>query len=385
MIKVVLGKELRDHWRDRRSVLGVMVLPMMGPLLLVLTLSLLSQRTRDRPLEVPIQGAENAPQLVTFLGAIGATIEEPPADPEQAVLDHEVPLVLKIGDDFASAVRASRPAPLEILVDESNSKAARDVIMLERAIAAYGEQLTAQRLIVRGVTPSVAKPVKLRQRNVARPERAAARILGMIPMLLVLVAFIGGMNIAIDTTAGERERRSLEPLLLNPARRIHLLMGKWLATSIFGVGVLLVAVTAFVITLQFTNTDELGIEIVFGAKQATQAFATLLPLAVLAAAFQMLVATFARTFKEAQTYLSLITLLPIAPALYLMLNPGTAETWMMFVPAMGQVACITDVLGGDPLSWQNLGLMWASSAVYCAAVLGILSKLLDRESIVFGR
>lgn len=385
MIRAVLRKELTDHWRDRRSVLGALVLPIIGPLLLLLVFDLVGQQVADRPLEVPVHGGENAPHLIGYLRGVGAEIVPAPKDPEEAVLNGDVPMVLKIAPDYREQLADTRPAPVEIIVDDSNQKAQRDIRMLNNALQAYSDQLATQRLIARGVVATVTKPLAVREVNVARPEQSAAQILGIVPMLLVLVAFIGGMNIAIDATAGERERRSLEPLLLNPISRIRLLIGKWLATTVFSLGVLALATTLFVVTVQFADTSELGITVRFGVEQALSALTALVPLAVLASALQMLVATFARTFKEAQTYLSLFSLLPIAPALYLMMSPEPTAAWMMFVPAMSQVAVVTDILGGEPIPPGWFAIMWASSAVYCAVCLGVLSRLLYREEIIFGR
>lgn len=385
MIWVVLRKELTDHWRDRRSVMGALVLPVIGPLLLLLVFNLIGQQVADRELEVPVVGAEHAPQLIAFLRRVDAKIVDAPDDPVQAVIDGDVPMVLRIDADYSERLAQSRSAPVDILVDDANQKGQRDVRMLRHALMAYNQELTSQRLIVRGVAPEIARPLAVREVNVAAPERSAAQVLSIVPLMLLLVAFIGGMNIAIDATAGERERRSLEPLLLNPVARSTILLGKWLATSVFSLAVLLVALVGFMITIRVADTSDLGVTLSFGLEQALPALGTLAPLAILAAALQMLVATFARTFKEAQTYLSLFSLLPIAPALYLMLNPGNTETWMMLVPAMGQVAAITDVLGGDPIAPLHFVLIWASSAVYCAVCLGVLSRLLYREEIVFGR
>lgn len=385
MIRVVWRKELQDHWRDRRSLLGALVLPLVGPLLLLLVFQLIAQQVADRDLQVPVAGRANAPQLIAFLEGIGAEIVEAPSEPRKAVADGEVPMVLMITPDYEERLAQTRSAPVDILVDDSNRDAQREVRMLRRALIAYGDQLTSQRLIVRGVAPSVAKPLSVRDVNVASSERTAAQLLTIVPLLLVLAAFMGGMNIAIDATAGERERRSLEPLLLTPVSRGKLLIGKWLATSTFSLGLLVVAVGLFVVTITFADTSELGIVVRFGVEQGLWTLAVLAPLALLAASLQLLVATFARTFKEAQTYLSLFSLLPIAPALYLMMSPGTTELWMMFVPAMSQVAVITDVLGGDAVPYLRLVVMWASSAAYTAVCLLALTRLLAREEIVFGR
>ena len=385
MIGVVLRKELMDHWRDRRSVMGALVIPVIGPLILMFTLQMMGDRLADRELEVPVVGAEHAPQVVTFLRGLDAQIVAPPEDPEQAVIEGEVPFVVRFGPDFGPRMTALRSAPVELLVDRSNMKAAQDANRLRRLLAAYSEQVAGQRLIVRGVAPEMAQPLEVREVDLSRPEQLAVQLLGVMPLLLILAAFTGGASVAIDTTAGERERGSLEPLLLQPVSRVRLLLGKWLATCAFALGVLCCTLVGFWLVLRFVDTSDLGMTIAFRPTQALAALGLLAPLAALAGALQMLVSTFARTFKEAQTYLSLFTLLPILPALYLMLNPGSTETWMLLVPAMAQVAAITDALGGASVPAHFFALVWVSSAIYCVVCLAVLARLLKRETIIFGR
>ncbi len=385
MITVVYFKEMRDHWRDRRSVFGALLLPILGPFLLIFALSLIEQQVGEFSLEIPVEGAEHAPELIAFFQAAGAEIVAAPEDPKTAVADGAVPLVLRVDEEFTERFRESRSAPVELVVDDSNQASQRDIRMVRQLLGAYAEQLTNQRLIARGIAPSVTRPIALRERSVSRPEESSVQLLGMIPLLLLLATFTGGMNVAIDATAGERERDSLEPLLLNPVPRWQIVLGKWLATSTFALGVVGVAILGFVVTMQVVDTSEFGLPLRFGLGHAASAYLLLAPLALLASALQMLVATFARTFKEAQTYLSLVSVVPIAPALYLMLDPQPTAAWMMALPALGQVAAMNDVLGGNALDPIHVAIVWGTSLAYLAAALYAVSRLLRRETIIFGR
>jgi sodium transport system permease protein len=200
-----------------------------------------------------------------------------------------------------------------------------------------------------------------------------------------LAALIGGMNIAIDTTAGERERGSLEPLLNNPLSRSALVLGKWLTTTFASTVISALAVLGFVLAGALLPLAELDVRILLGPVQAAQMLLVALPLAPFGAALQMLVACTARTFKEAQTYLGLLNLVPMAPAVVLMLYPNQGELWMAWVPALAQIAAITDILEGEPLGvWRILSL-WGSSLLYTSVLLFALSRLLMRERIIFGR
>ena len=385
MIKLILLKELLDHWRDRRSMLGSLVLPVIGPLLLVGVFQLVQNLDRPRPLEVPIVGAEHAPRLVQQLVANGVRVLPAPDNPEELVRKGDAELVLVIDDSYAEHYRAGELARVRLIVDESRTESQKSLRRVERMLLAYTQELGALRLILRGVAPQAAMPLSVEEINLATPQKLAANLLSMVPLFLMLAALVGGMNLAIDSTAGERERGSLEPLLLNPVPRRAVAVGKWLATALFSSMVALVTLFAFVITIQQLPLERLGMRVVLGPREVSLILAAILPLTLFGAALQMLIATFARTFKEAQTYLGLLNLLPMAPAMFLMLGPPSDSWWMLPIPTMAQVATVVRVMRGDGVALWQLSLIAASSLVYSAICLACLERLLRRERIIFGR
>ena len=210
-------------------------------------------------------------------------------------------------------------------------------------------------------------------------------VLAFLPMMLVLAVFIGGMQIAIDTTAGERERGSLEPLLVNPAPRFSLVAGKWLASVIFAWASLLLTFGVLLVVLERVPMPRLGIRFEIGTAEISAVLAAVLPLGFFSSAAQMLVATFARSYKEAQTYVSFLMFLPMLPALASILSPIDAAPWMTLIPLLGQHVLVTDALGGDirsPLSFVVSALTIGVAAVVC---LGVTTRLFHRERIIFGR
>jgi sodium transport system permease protein len=385
MIEVVLLKELRDHLRDRRSVIGSCVLPVLGPVLLLAIFQLVQNLGAERELRVPVVGAEFAPSLIEYLETSGAEILPAPLDPDASVRRGDADLVLVIDPEYRERFSAGRSAPVRLIVDDSRNDAHRAVRRVEGLLSAYAQSLAARRLLARGLSPQVAAPLELEEIDLSTPEKLAANLLNVVPLFLMLAALVGGMNVAIDTTAGERERGSLEPLLLNPVRRRVLVLGKWLATCSASVAVATVTLAGFMITVRFLPLEELGMKVLLGPYEAALMLVSVIPLALFGSALQMLIATFARSFKEAQTYLNLLNLLPMVPSMLLMFEPARSAWWMLPLPALAQVGTVVDVMRGEVVPLWHIAVILLSSLAYTALCLFGLVRLLEREQIIFGR
>jgi sodium transport system permease protein len=382
---VVWRKELGDGLRDRRSLMSALLFPLFGPVLIAFLFNnIVSMHSTEKPLELPVAGKENAPGLIAHLEESGVGIVPAPEDPEAAVRDGDLDMVLLIPPGYGKQFREATPARLELVIDSSRSDASTPVRRVKQRIEAYGSQIGALRLLARGVHPQVAQAVDLHEVDMATPERIAANMLNMVPMFVLMAAFIGGMYVATDAAAGERERGSLEPLLLTPVSRVSLVTGKWLATTtLSGVGVVLTAVGSAV-ALTRVPLEEIGVELRFGGSDLWWLAIALLPLAPLAAAVQLVVATFARSFREAQTYLSVLMLLPMLPGMILTFRPAASELWMMFVPALSQQALVMDVLRGEPAVPAHFAIAGAVSLLLSIAAVRMTAWLFEREKIVFG-
>ena len=384
-VRTVFKKEARDHLRDRRSVLGALLLPLLGPAMLVAGVQVHARFREDESRVLPVVGAEHAPSLVDALTANGIRVTTLDSPPEQAVTDGKALVVLVITGEYQERLNNGKPAPLRLVFDSSKPKSAAFARTVEQTIGLHARTLASLRLIARGISPGVVQPVRVRAIDVATPEQVAAQLLTAIPIMLMLAAVAGGLNIAIDTTAGERERRSLEPLLLNPAPRLGLVIGKWLTTTLAGILVCSVATAGFLLVHPQLPLDELGLRIQFELVDAAMMLVWIAPLAAVGAALQMLIASFAKTFKEAQTYLSVFILLPTLPAVFLMFSPMMNTWWACLVPALAQVTAILDILRGNSIPWWHVALTWAASLLYTILTLSGIERLLRRERIVFGR
>lgn len=382
----VARKELRDHARDLRSVLSALLFPLLGPVALALMFQVIaSWNAKDAAIELPVVGKENAPALVEFIERHGVTVKDAPPDHEARVRDGTLDVVVLIDDEYPAAFSEGRPAPVSVLVDSSRTKAHARAVRARRLLEAYSAQVGSLRLLARGVSPELAAPLAMQEIDLATPERMAATILGSIPMFLVFAAFAGGMYVAIDVTAGERERGSFEPLLLCPVSRGALVAGKWMATVVAALLALLVSMAAFAAATRAMPLATLGVKVRFGPAEMAQVLAAAVPLALFASALQMLLSTLARSFKEAQTYLQLFLMLPFLPAIYIALSPIESRLWMMAIPILGQDVLLADVLRGEPMRPLPFAVAGLVSVALTAACLLANARLFKNERIIFAR
>jgi sodium transport system permease protein len=384
-VGVVFRKELSDGLRDKRSLFSALILPLVGPLLVVVMFRFIAQQNATtEPVPLPVVGAEYAPGLVEHLRAHDVDVQEPPADPEKAVKSGEVPAVLIVDPDYAKDFRDGRPAKVELLVDDSRNDARSKVRRARRAIEAFSSQVGTMRLLARGVDPRIANAVDVDEIDLATAQQRAANLLNVIPMFVMMAAFIGGMYVATDSTAGERERGSLEPLLGNPVGRTSLVLGKWLATSVLAGASLLATLVTAGIALSRAPLEDLGIEMTFGVAEALRVGLVMLPVAGFAAGVQLVVATFARSFREAQTYLSVLTLLPMLPGMWLTVAPTDSPPWTVVVPILGQQAVLMDVIRGNAVGAVGFVVPAAIAIAFALVCVRVTAWLLGREKIVFG-
>lgn len=382
-VSIVFRKELTDGRRDRRAVLSALLFPVLGPVIVYFMMNaVIDLRTQAEATTIPVMGTKNAPALIQWLREQNVRIEDFSGDPRESVKQKDTELVLVIPDNYQSAYAMAKPAVVELYQDGSRTDAQPTVNRLQGLIRRYSGEIAGLRLIARGVSPVVMNVVDVQDIDVASKQQRAATALNFIPMYIILAAFVSGMGIAIDSTAGERERKSLEPLLINPVERFHIVTGKWLAASVFAsVGMILTAVLCIVAMLH-VPLEEVGLQ--FGVtpmQLATIIFATF-PLAFLATSLQLFLGMFAKSFKDAQSYMGLLVILPIAPSMFTLFNPIASRDWMFAVPLLGQQLLLVDLLGG-----KNIPMIaYFYSAISCLllgfAIVLMTARLFQRESII---
>ncbi len=382
----VLVKELLDAVRDRRSLFAALLYPLFGPLLVVGMYAWMGkQQAPDRPVQVVVLGGDHAPRFVAFLETHGVEARRAPSDPEAALAEGDLDAIVEIPSSFGEDLRAQRPAVVRIVTNGSRPKTLRAAARLERLVDRYGRGIGLSRLLLRGVDPRIVQAVAPERVDLSTERSRAAMVLGFLPLFVVLAAFVGGMYVATDASAGERERGSLEPLLLHPVSRAAIVAAKWAATSVFAVTSLLFTAVAMWAAFRLLPVEGLGVPVEVDARLLVGLVVVALPVAPLAASVQLLLAFFARTFKEAQTYLSLLIFVPMLLGIVTTADPIVPRAWMSFVPVLGPVAALGAVLRGDALPPSFVAACVVVSLVLAAACIVAASRLLRSERIVFGR
>ena len=234
---VVFEKELKEGLRDRRSVLAALAATLAGPLIVGVILTLVAGgRITYGPMDVPVSGAERAPGLMQSLRAERIVILSAPTALEAEVRAGRIDVGLVIPGDYPAKVGVVRPATVYVVSDPTRGASRDAARRLRDALARYARQISNVRLIARGVNPEVVQPLKVEDLDVSTERARAAVALGALPVLLLVSAFVLGISLAIDTTAGERERQSMEPLLLTGASAMKIGIGKWAAVALLNVG-----------------------------------------------------------------------------------------------------------------------------------------------------
>lgn len=388
-VSVVFWKEVTDNLRDRRSLFSALLSSLIGPVLMLILIVLLGQTlyvsARETPLKLAVFGADRAPELMLFLEQNGVDLRLLKSDPESAVRDGLYEVVLVIPNGYQEAFSKGQPASVELIIDSSRQSASVSVNRARTLVNAYNLQIGNMRLLARGISPNVTQPLAIQQIDTATPESKAGFFLNMMPYFIVLVVFLGGMYVIIDTTAGERERGSLEPLLINPVARWEFVVGKLLAAIPFAVLTILITLVAFAIAFNFFPLENyIGIHIRLSLRVLAEIFLISIPMIVLASALQMIIATFTRSFKEAQTYVAFLPLIPAIPGIGLALLPIKASFWLMLIPTFGQQLIINKLMIDEPIS-LSYALVSAASTIVVALVLIVIAvKLYEQERVLFG-
>ena len=386
-VLTVCKKELTDHLRDRRTATMIFILSIaMGPIMLFgMSYFISSIEKKAEAREVYVQGKDNAPQLVNYFARQDITLVEPKVDFRELIKTGKHDPVLVIPKDFQEKFLLGTSA-VELVYDDTRQDSGNvSAGVLRRLIRGFNNEVTNQRLMVRGVSPLIGRVVEVRDINMGTAAQRAAQILFMIPFITLIVCVTGCTAIAIDMTAGERERGSLEPLLMNPVARGALIAGKWLAVGIYGFGVVALTLAGFWLTLKFLPMPKLESVLSITGMQFLGFGVTMLSFAPAMGALQMLIATYGRTFKEAQTYVSyLITTISMIPMI-IIFGQIKDSTWQLFVPMLGQQMVITRILRGDPVEAMHFLLPLAVNSAIAATAIFLMSKLLTKEKIIFGR
>ncbi|MCA9982183.1 MAG: ABC transporter permease [Anaerolineales bacterium] len=385
-IWVIARKEMTDNLRDRRSVFNALLSVLLNPILYVVLFGFLNSafsEQAEQTLELHVIGAENAPNLIAFLDQNNVEILPAPDNPEQGLLSGELDVVLVIEDGYGEAFTAGEPAPVQVMRDASNDGTMVLVRRTEQLLEMYGQRTAVLRLLARGVSPTLIQPLQVEAVDVSSQESGAAgTLLDLLPVIMFTAAFLGGFYMVIDMTAGERERESLEPLLLNPVPRWMFVIGKYLTALTFTTVATFLATGLFLFLLGVPFIQDLTqLQLNIAPARVVTAVLIITPVIFMAVALQMLIASYARNVKEAQTYTQILSLAGFMPALFLAVLPIQSAAWMNFVPTIGQVFLVAQVMRGDPLPVAEVIISVVVTLLVAVVALAASIRLYNREQI----
>ncbi len=386
IVYAVMRKELLDLSRDRRTVLlGLLLMPLLLPAMLLGVGSLAEKRATtqlEKTLQLPVIGAEHAPNLVAFVAMQNIEILPAPKDADADIREQNYDIILRIPDTYPEQWRSSAAADIELIYDSTRRDTEIPLRRVQGTLEAYSATAGKLRLLSRGVSPSLDAAVRVNSRDLATPEAKRGQVLAaMLPYLLILSAFLGGAYLVIDATAGERERQSLEPLLATPASREGVMSGKILAACVFGMVSLLLILLSFKATFAFGGGIFRGIDVSWLV--IAKLLVVLVPMVLLGTVLLTLIAASVKSVKEAQSYMSILMFLPIIPTIALMVSPVKDQLWMFMVPFLAQNQMIVRLLRSEPpsaLEWSTyLGVGIAIGALLWL----IASRMYHREKLAF--
>jgi sodium transport system permease protein len=369
-LAIVWKKELLELVRDRRTLmLTLLFAPLLGPLLFLGLATIGESKAKEqmeKPMAIAIAGAERAPNLVAWLASQGIARKDV-ADPDASIRAQDEDVYLRIGDDFGKDWRDGKPALVEVVHDSTRRDADIPVKRLEALLGRYNQQVGALRLLARGINPGVATPMAVSRKDLSTPEaRGAGLAAMMLPYLLILGAFIGSLQLVLDTTAGERERQSLEPLLATPARRGAIVSGKIAAACSVGIVSLVLTLLAFRVGAAFAPGA--AKQLAVGFREMALMLVILLPMVFLGGSLLTYIAAAAKSVKEAQSYTTVLILLPMIPTVILMVSPVKNQLWMFAVPFLAQNQMLLKVIRSEAISPAQWG-------VYLVAAFGLAAIL----------
>ena len=383
----ILHKELLDMFRDRRTgTVTLMSSILAGPIFLLLVFNLIAnQAERARTLTLPVQGADHAPAVVAFLERQQVRITQAPADYEARIRRGDVDVVLVIDDAFATDVAQGWPGKVRLVFDRSRERARPSIDQAETLLHGYERLWGEQRLMLRGVASTLASPLRIETDDLATPQQSGALVLFLVAYYGLFASVMGGMAVALDTTAGERERQSLEPLLTTPARPSEIVVAKWLAVCAFDALVVVLTLSGFYLTLAFAPLPPVGVPFLFGAREFLRFLIVLVPMVLMLPAILLYVGSRARAYREAQANVSvLLFVVSLIPLVQLFMQ-RKEPAWLAFVPVSAQYSLLNTSLRGEAPALGALALSWIAPLALAAVALVAVARRLSRESILSGK
>jgi len=396
-IGVVYRKELIDSLRDRRTLFSMIAVPLL--LMPVLTIGLLvvlirqvGQASEEVP-KVMVLGGADSPKVRAELEKLeGVEIVAQKPDYAEEISSKQIRAAVEIPAGFDAKLAAGEPMSVKIYMYEGELKSGFGADRLQKFFRDVRDRAIRERLEARQLPENLIRPFDIKQQNVAPPEKVGGAILGgLVPYFVILLSLTGAMYPAMDLTAGEKERGTIETILCSPVSRTHLVLGKFLMVLTASVATALLSIISMTVSFGVGKKMLQGVahgaadtvlQITLTAKAVISVFVMVLPLAVLFSAALLAIALFAKSFKEAQSYISPLMIVVVLPAVAAVLPGVELSTTLALVPVLNTSLVSKEIMTGT-YHWNYIALIFASSCIYAAVAIAIAVKLFQREDVLF--
>ncbi|AQT60679.1 ABC transporter permease [Cellvibrio sp. PSBB023] len=387
---IVWRKEWLDALRDKKSLRMAFLMPVyfvgvfVAYSLFIIHMNQQSRATNNEPIKLSIVGAEQLPALVDWLQERGIQVEAADEQAYQQVQNGQLGYALIVPDDAREKFATGESIELALVFDATNNKLQGALQFVRQQIWSWNSRIGSLRLLSRGISPAIVNPVVVRDLNVASDQKMGFFVMAILPMLLILTVFMAAVGFSADMTAGERERRSLESLLITPAASGAILLGKWLNSLSLTFMVIVVELTLLAIAFAYVPFKELGLRVHVTPLDLLVVLVALMSLAIVATALQFLISLFARSFKDAQTYMGLMIFIPMVPLFYTQFNPSAYADWFRWVPVLAQQLVVKDLLLGGDVPLLAFAQAWLVAVILAVAFLCFTAQQLRKPKIVYG-
>jgi sodium transport system permease protein len=399
-VRTIYQKEMKDTMRDRRTLIFMLLVPVVAiPLLMMITTSLMMgvvSKAQEEKAVIVVEGMNNLPAELqdSLLNSELLTVKTPGDFPDTADLLEKLKAggfqaLLSVPDGFRNAIASESPTDIEIFYDKAEIKSEFAVDKIEDIFKPYRDKMIESRLASRNLSPDILKPFEINNQNVASAQKLAGNELGaMLPYLIIIMCFMGAMYPAIDLAAGEKERGTLETLLVSPASRGEFVMGKYLVVLTTAIVAALLSMASLTFSLNYMVNNMIGqmaselIQLQFNYQMVLLIIMIILPLAGIFASILLSVSIFARSFKEAQSYITALNMFIILPAFISFLPGVKIDYKMALIPVVNVALVIKDAISGT-IEWNYVIVAFFSTLVLSAIALFFAKKWFERESVLF--
>lgn len=386
----VFKKELRDAVRDKRAMRLAFFPPLyfvaifIGLVIFAVNMANDKKVAGVNAIPVYVQGEQNYPELIAWLREQGAQIKTVESGAYQQVKENKIDFALIIPDEAKEKRIKGEAAPIWLVYDGANQKLSSSIGFVRSQFYMWSARVGAINLMARGLAPDVGSPVMLREENIADEQKMSVYLLASVPLTLLLAAFISSVGFSADMTAGERERRSLESLLITSSSRFSLFLGKWMTSVLLTVCILVIQLILFAIAFRFLPFNQLGLRVDINVMDLLNVFWVVLPVIFYAVGLQLSLSVLAKSFKDAQSLIAMLVFIPMLISFYTMFNPGVFYDWWLWVPVLGQAVVIKEILLGGAIAGFAFWKFWFVGILITALTFWVGIKQLKRPKIIYG-